>query len=881
MRKALMVIAAVFMAAVSFVGLPAAALAQGSVGQVGAIVPGDPAIWAQNGYVMDGGPASGTGQGNGIGQFLMQSRGGSVAPSSANGFGLGPFQANGSGQFNSHDCRYAGTPQSPAGSYFLCFDPDTTVGSFSGGLLSYGSIGVAPQLPLAFDVNGVLYQFPFSGAGSGNVIGSGPTTVGGAACFGNTLGTLIGACANPFGNVIASGSVSSGQCAVFTGTGYNVLGGTCGSGGGGNVTGSGPTTVGQPSCFGNVLGTSISACGSGIIGNVFASGASISGDCLVSNGSGPPAYNVVFGACGSGGGGNVTASGTAVSGNCLVSDGSGPPAYNVTFGTCGSGATGGPWQVETTNGVSVAAFTSFLNLPQNPSFATSPTGNPTGGTLLSTISTLNVQGTTANASNREFLVGFGLTSTLGNGVANNNGDKVTLYLGAVGNSGTGDLWAFNPLLTQSAGSGTYNAQVNETDLNNFNADRGGTDGPSGYPSHVAVGMSVSGASDFHGYTNTAGIAIDSFGGPSVNVPLWAHGISFNGFYKWNAIADYAQAPTFLALFGGHSYGIDCSQASITSGCLKLQNGINGGIIGQESSFPANAKLLRYDGTNIYFAETGVGGVFIAAPLTPSSANTYAIGGPSTRFATMYANAFDASVNMFVNGTQVATASGIAGQCAQFTSAQMIVATGSACGSGGGGSVTSVSAGTNMTVSPTTGAVVVNLSATPNGLTSLGVGTSTVTSTITDNGTLGVSGAASFSSAVDLAGSVEMNGLISGTPANGLCLTSAFQVVACAVPGGGVTSVTSGNGDISVSPTTGAVVITLNPTPILTALTVGTVTNIATITDNGTMAVSGAAAFNSSSSFAGSVQMTGLTGGTPTKYACFDSTGLLVASTSAC
>jgi hypothetical protein len=38
-------------------------------------------------------------------------------------------------------------------------------------------------------------------------------------------------------------------------------------------------------------------------------------------------------------------------------------------------------------------------------------------------------------------------------------DKVTLYAGIEGHAGTGDIWAINPLVTQTASSGDYNAQV--------------------------------------------------------------------------------------------------------------------------------------------------------------------------------------------------------------------------------------------------------------------------------------------------------------------------------------------------------------------------------------------------------------------------------------
>lgn len=193
-----------------------------------------------------------------------------------------------------------------------------------------------------------------------------------------------------------------------------------------------------------------------------------------------------------------------------------------------------------------------FNFSGNPNIATSPTGNPTGGLILSTYSTVVSQGITANSGNREFLANFGLTSNTGSGASNGNGDKVTLYAGAVGQAGTGDLWAFNPLLTMSAGSGTYNAQTIEVDFNPLSVNMGGTDGSAGMPSKVANGISISGASDANVYKATAALAIDSFGGPSFNQPLWSRGITFNGYYQFAEIAHYAISPVGEDLGGIYS-----------------------------------------------------------------------------------------------------------------------------------------------------------------------------------------------------------------------------------------------------------------------------------------------------------------------------------------
>lgn len=612
-------------------------------------------------------------------------------------------------------------------------------------------------------------------------------------------------------------------------------------------------------------------------------------------------YTFPFGG-GGGGGGNVSGPSSSVIGDLACwNNNVGTLLYDcgtiagVTPGTVGdlavytgTGSSIGPLttansSVLITNIAGVAAWQPYLSLPNNPSVSTSPTGNPTGGSLQATYSTIVAQGTTGNAGNREFMVNFGMVSDLGSGVASNNGDKVVLYTGIIANPGTGDVWSMNPLVQQSAGSGTYNAQIIEADINNYNADKGGTDGPSGYPAHVAVGLSVSGVNDANNYQNTADIAIDSFNFNATG-SLFAHGISFNGFYKFNDIVDYSQSPTFLALFGGHTYGIDCYQAVMTGGCLRLATNPTGGIIGRNASNTADARVLRFDGNNVYLGETNTIGIFVSAPITPSASSTYAIGGPSARFATAYVNAVDASSNMFVGGTQVATASGIAGECAQWTSSQNLIATGLPCG--GSGSIPAGTAGqtlyyaaggstvtptSQVYVSPTTGFV--------------GVNTAAPGSQFTVNGTMGVSGATSFNSAVAMHGSVQFTGLTGGAPSEFLCTDGSGLAVdsltPCVASSSPVTSVTSGNGNITVSPTTGNVVITMVSGPVFSTLNVATFTNTSTISDGGTLGVSGAAAFGSAVSMAGSVQMTGLTGGTPTKYLCIDASNLVVASAAPC
>ncbi len=145
--------------------------------------------------------------------------------------------------------------------------------------------------------------------------------------------------------------------------------------------------------------------------------------------------------------------------------------------------------------------------------STSPVGNPPA-----TFTSLSIEGTTAQADEREFLVSLGLRSTQGNNSRPTPfHDKVTLYAAIEAGAGTGDVWAINPLLTQLPGSGSYNAQGVELDFNNENAHRGEADAGAGLAPPVSYGLSITGAAPFR---NTAALAV--MGSPR----MWNRGLVF-------------------------------------------------------------------------------------------------------------------------------------------------------------------------------------------------------------------------------------------------------------------------------------------------------------------------------------------------------------------
>lgn len=176
-----------------------------------------------------------------------------------------------------------------------------------------------------------------------------------------------------------------------------------------------------------------------------------------------------------------------------------------------------------------------------------PTGN-----ALTTLSSLSAQGKTISSLAREYLVAFGLTSDKGAPFigANNNGDKVALYVGAVGEAGTGNLWAFNPLLTLSAGSGpTYAAQVVEVDINNFDGDR-----PVGGPGAIGVSLDAGGS-----YLSTAAVSI---GGTQPGG--WHVGVITNEGVSDVAFFDGSNATVSFEIGGAHTYAIVDNSASAIS-----------------------------------------------------------------------------------------------------------------------------------------------------------------------------------------------------------------------------------------------------------------------------------------------------------------------------
>jgi len=172
-----------------------------------------------------------------------------------------------------------------------------------------------------------------------------------------------------------------------------------------------------------------------------------------------------------------------------------------------------------------------------------PVGNePLTGTSFS------VQGTTTHDDLREYLVTLGLVSNRGNNSRPTPyHDKVTLYTGITAQSGTGDVWSINPLLTQEPNSGSYNAQGIELDFNNFNAHRGDADAGPGLAPPVSYGLSVTTASH---YRSTAAISVMG------EAKTWNRGIVFaNDAIAQSTFQDLTNPQKSVDIRGNPGYGV--------------------------------------------------------------------------------------------------------------------------------------------------------------------------------------------------------------------------------------------------------------------------------------------------------------------------------------
>ena len=159
--------------ALAFLAVGSTAWGQGAILQGGATTPGHVPMYVGQGtsqpVVQDSGSAGGGGPGLGLSELLQVNR------------------TTGTGPMGSHSCFLDNPTTTPGGYHYFCLDANAQ----GGGLITYGAGGAASALPLAFNVNGVAYPFPFS---IGGILGPGTSVANDAACWNNVTGTLLKDC---------------------------------------------------------------------------------------------------------------------------------------------------------------------------------------------------------------------------------------------------------------------------------------------------------------------------------------------------------------------------------------------------------------------------------------------------------------------------------------------------------------------------------------------------------------------------------------------------------------------------------------------------------------------------------------------------------------
>lgn len=162
----------------------AAAFGQGALLQGGPTTPGHVPQYASQGtsqaVVIDGGGAGGGAVGVNPGEFGLTAR----------GTGTPPYVGQGTGPFGTNWCDYDAPTNNATGYHYLCFSANSNQVSPAGGVIAYGAGGTAAQLPLSLVLNGVTYQFPFSGGGGGGSTGYPPRYISGFQTVYNTATTI-------------------------------------------------------------------------------------------------------------------------------------------------------------------------------------------------------------------------------------------------------------------------------------------------------------------------------------------------------------------------------------------------------------------------------------------------------------------------------------------------------------------------------------------------------------------------------------------------------------------------------------------------------------------------------------------------------------------
>lgn len=291
-----------------------------------------------------------------------------------------------------------------------------------------------------------------------------------------------------------------------------------------------------------------------------------------------------------------------------------------------NGVTTGCW-VRLVESANIIAPSS-LSIIGNPSIDYSPLGNPDSGGNYNTHSTLVVEGTTTlGNTGREFLVQMGLTATNGAPDTANLGDKVTLYPSIVGTGSPGNIWAINPLVTLSAGSGSYCAQGLEVDINNLSYNA------------ATVGDTFVGGITITGTTSGANICTYGLGIEGQGLTgQWEYGLLITSS-NTAAIWDASGSTSTVLSTGTHAYGLDFQGATFTTAGITLASGdANGLVFLPTTGITPIYTYVDVDG-NLLLGQNSVN-VISCSSMLPLTNNTSFLGDPATAWQAVYSYAFN-------------------------------------------------------------------------------------------------------------------------------------------------------------------------------------------------------------------------------------------------
>lgn len=259
-----------------------------------------------------------------------------------------------------------------------------------------------------------------------------------------------------------------------------------------------------------------------------------------------------------------------------------------------------------------------------------PIGNP------SLLSMNPISGTTTSSTQNELALSINLVSNTGAAatvpLAKN---KVALYAATQADAGSGNVWAFNPLLLLNPGACTIGgAQIAEFDLANNSGTHFGDAG--GFPSQPAVfGMQVTGIS-----TNRATAAVAVLGNLSDLVsPMWNQGLIFaSQSVRLTTIADYTNSVTSIDLQGVHTgYGVDFYSGSFASGAIRLDNQQR--IVARNAADSANIEVLTTSAADsLVLGDSSSPYVLVraSAGIAPITDNTLVCGVSGARWSAVWA-----------------------------------------------------------------------------------------------------------------------------------------------------------------------------------------------------------------------------------------------------